>query len=401
MYDFMIVGGGIIGMSVAWQLKNKLPDAKIALLEKEALPAQHQTVHNSGVIHAGVYYTPGTMKAKFCYEGNKVTREFCDDNGIPYDICGKLIVATNDLEMERMKALWERTKENGLERYWLDAQELKEREPNVTGIGGIYFPSSGIVSYKQVTAKMAERFSEKGGEVYYNSEVVALQELPDRMIVNTKNNKYETKYLITCGGLMSDKIVAMLGVKPDFIICPFRGEYYQLHAKHNQIVKHLIYPVPDPSVPFLGVHLTRMIDGSVTVGPNAVLAYKREGYNKTDFCIKDVGEMLGHKGIRKVLQKNFKIGLMEMKNSIFKSGYIKLVQKYCPSLTVADLGPYPSGVRAQAVSNDGQLIEDFVFVRTPRSVNVCNAPSPAATSSIPIGRHILSKVDEMLAGVSE
>lgn len=395
-YDFIIIGGGIIGTSVAMQLINKHPKSKIALLEKENSLAKHQTGHNSGVIHAGVYYTPGSLKAKFCFEGNKATKEFCDENGIKYDVCGKLLVATTSLEMQRMKALWERTQENGLERFLLDDLQLKEREPNITGLGGIFFPSTAIVSYSEVTKAMARRFEEKGGKIFYNTEVKALREHSKGMIVKTTQGQFESQYLISCSGLMSDKIVRLLGMKPNFIITPFRGEYYQLRAEHNNIVKHLIYPIPDPTVPFLGVHLTRMIDGSVTVGPNAVLAYKREGYKKSDFSLSDMKEMLFHSGVRRVIAKHFKTGLVELKNSLCKSGYLKLVQKYCPKLRKDDLIPYPAGVRAQAVSDDGELIEDFLFVNTRRSVNVCNAPSPAATSALPIGKHILKEVEKML-----
>lgn len=398
IYDFIIVGGGIIGMSVAMQLQKKLPDSKIALLEKESDVARHQTGHNSGVIHAGVYYTPGSLKAKFCFEGNKATREFCDNNGVKYDICGKLLVATNELEMERMIALWDRTAANGLERYWLDSNELRAREPNIVGMGGIFFPSSGIVSYTEVTKAMMKRFIESKGEVSLNTQVVGLTEHSNGVVVKTNRGQFEGRYLITCAGLQSDRLVGMLDVPLEFVICPFRGEYYQLSATHNHIVRHLIYPIPDPSVPFLGVHLTRMIDGSVTVGPNAVLALKREGYKKSDISLSYVCEMLRHKGIRKVIRDNFSTGLQEFKNSLFKDGYLKLVQKYCPSLSRDDLRPYPAGVRAQAVSNDGKLIEDFLFVNTASCIFVCNAPSPAATSAIPIGAHILEKVEGMVEG---
>lgn len=396
MYDFAIIGGGIIGMSVAMQLKQKLPDASIVVLEKETGLARHQTGHNSGVIHAGVYYTPGTLKAKFCYEGNKLTKEFCDNNGIKYDICGKLLVATNELEMERMEALWKRTEDNGLERYRLDAQELREREPNIVGLGGIYFPSSGIVSYTQVTNTMGKRFEQAGGKIVLGAEVFAINEYKDHVQVKTTKGRFPARYMISCSGLMSDRIVKMLGIEPDFVICPFRGEYYQLAPKHNSVVKHLIYPIPDPTMPFLGVHLTRMIDGSVTVGPNAVLAFTREGYKKSDMCFLEMAQMVAHKGIRTVLKNHFKAGMFEMKNSLIKGGYLKLVNKYCPSIAKDDLMPYPAGVRAQAVSNDGELIEDFIFVNTDRTVNVCNAPSPAATSALPIGKHILEKVFSMI-----
>lgn len=403
MYDFVIIGGGIIGMSTAMQLIDVYPDASIALLEKESEPACHQTGHNSGVIHAGVYYTPGSLKAQFCLAGNRATKAFCDQNGIRYDTCGKMLVATSELEMTRMRALWDRTAANGLEREWLSAAELRERErePNITGLGGIFVPSSGIVSYRDVTAAMAKIFQAKGGEIVYNAEVSALKEHAAGVVITTRGGQiYEASTLISCSGLMADRLVKMLGVDPGFIICPFRGEYFRLASQHNQIVNHLIYPIPDPAMPFLGVHLTRMIDGSVTVGPNAVLAFKREGYRKGDFSLSDTLEIFGSSGIRRVLQNNLRSGLGEMKNSLCKSGYLRLVQKYCPSLTLKDLQPWPAGVRAQAVSPDGKLIDDFLFVTTPRSIHTCNAPSPAATSAIPIGAHIVSKVQTLLASQS-
>ena len=401
MYDFVIIGGGIIGMSTAMQLIEVYPDARIALLEKESGPACHQTGHNSGVIHAGVYYTPGSLKAQFCLAGNRATKAFCDQNGIRYDTCGKMLVATTEQEMERMRALWDRTAANGLEREWLNAQELREREPNITGLGGIFVPSSGIVSYREVTAAMAKIFQDRGGEIIYNADVSALKEHTSGVVVRTRQGQeFEGSTLITCSGLMADRLVKMLGVEPGFIICPFRGEYFRLAAEHNQVVNHLIYPIPDPAMPFLGVHLTRMIDGSVTVGPNAVLAFKREGYRKRDFSLSDTLEILGSSGIRRVLQNNLRAGLSEMKNSLCKSGYLRLVQKYCPSLTLNDLQPWPAGVRAQAVSPDGKLIDGFLFVTTPRSIHTCNAPSPAATSAIPIGAHIVSQVQTLLANQS-
>ena len=396
MYDFIIIGGGIVGMSTAWQLKKAYPDHKILLLEKESGPAQHQTGHNSGVIHAGVYYTPGSLKAKFCLAGNIATKEFCREHHIPFDECGKLLVATNDLEMARMKALWDRSEANGLERYWLHAEELKEREPNIKGVGGIFVPSSGIVNYHQVTLAMGKEFERLGGEIRYHAEVIGLKEETTQVVVETRQGDIQGKYLVSCSGLMADRVVRMLGIKPDFKICPFRGEYYLLKPEHNQIVNHLIYPIPDPDMPFLGVHLTRMIDGTVTVGPNAVLAFKREGYNKRDISVRDTVEMFTYPGILKVLMKNLKPGLVEMKNSVHKSGYLNLVRKYCPSLQLDDLTPYPAGIRAQAVSKDGNLVDDFLFVNTQRTINVCNAPSPAATSAIPIGGYIVDKVKQQV-----
>lgn len=395
MYDFIIVGGGILGMSTAMQLKQAYPDSRMLLLEKEDEPGKHQTGNNSGVIHAGVYYAPGSLKSKFCLQGNVATKAFCDEHDIPYQTCGKLLVATNDTEMQRMQELWERTASNGVERHWVSADELQEREPNITGLGGIFVPSSGIVDYKVVAATMGKVFSDAGGEIRYNAPVTALKETNSEVVVTTPQENFAGKRLITCSGLMADRVVRMLGLTPEFTICPFRGEYYRLAPQHNSIVNHLIYPIPDPSMPFLGVHLTRMIDGSVTVGPNAVLAWKREGYKKTDFSLRDTLGMFTNPSILKVFKDNLKPGLMEFKNSIYKRGYLSEVQKYCPSLTLDDLKPYPAGVRAQAITKDGKLMDDFLFMNTRRTVNVCNAPSPAATSAIPIGRHIVEKVREL------
>ena len=392
--DFIIIGGGIVGASTAMQLQEQYPDAKILLLEKEAAFAQHQTGHNSGVIHAGVYYKPGTLKAQFCIEGNRETKAFCNHWEIPFDECGKLLVATNELELERMKALWERTEANGLERYWVDQKELSEREPNIVGLEGIFVPSSGIVSYTKITQQMIDLFISRGGEVLVETEVLAIKESNQSISLTTSSGTFEAGFVISCAGLMSDRIVRMLGETPEFTICPFRGEYFKLPDNMRSIVKHMIYPIPDPATPFLGVHLTPMINGDLTVGPNAVLAFKREGYRKTDISLNDSFETLTNPGVLKVLKKNIKSGVREMRNSLFKSMYLKEVQKYCPQISERDLLAYPAGVRAQAVSNNGELIDDFLFVATERTFNVCNAPSPAATSAIPIGRHIVQQIVE-------
>ncbi|MHA7880225.1 MAG: L-2-hydroxyglutarate oxidase [Saccharospirillum sp.] len=396
MYDVILIGGGILGVSTAMQLKQQYPDYRMLLIEKESDLGQHQTGNNSGVIHAGVYYTPGSLKAKFCFEGNRATKAFCTEHGIAFEECGKVLVATNALEMTRMKALWERTEANGLERYWLSAEELAEREPNIQGVGGIFVPSSGIVDYGEVARAMGRVFTEAGGEIRLATEVVGLEERSDEVVVKTTEGDLRSRYMVSCSGLMSDRVVRMLGLEPSFTICPFRGEYYRLAPRHNRVVNHLIYPIPDPAMPFLGVHLTRMIDGTVTVGPNAVLAWKREGYRKTDFSFSDTVATLTNPGVLKVLKKNLKPGLLELKNSVFKGGYLKEVQKYCPSIELGDLEPYPAGVRAQAVSRDGKLVDDFLFMNTRRTVNVCNAPSPAATSALPIGAHILQQVSGLM-----
>ncbi|WP_417225514.1 L-2-hydroxyglutarate oxidase [Amphritea sp.] len=397
-YDYIIIGGGIVGMSTGWQLKQRFPEANILLLEKESVYSKHQTGHNSGVIHAGVYYAPGSLKAQFCKAGVAATMQFCDDNDVPYNQCGKLLVATNALEAERMQALYQRCHDNGIDVELLDAAQLKAREPNIVGVGGMLVKDTAIVNYQQVTTKMAERFVEMGGDARLNHQVIGLQETADEVMVEALHQgekvRFKGKFLITCSGLMADRTTKMLGIKTDFQIIPFRGEYYKLPSKYNSIVNHLIYPIPDPELPFLGVHLTRMIDGSVTVGPNAVQGWKREGYGKINISLRDIWDMVTFPGFWRVLKANIGTGIVETKNSLWKPGYLKLVQKYCPQLKVEDLQPYPAGIRAQAVMNDGSLVHDFLFAESPRSLHVCNAPSPAATSAIPIGNYICDKVVE-------
>ncbi|MCG6217476.1 L-2-hydroxyglutarate oxidase [Vibrio furnissii] len=395
-FDYVIVGGGIVGVSTAWQLKQQYPDKSILLVEKEAGFSRHQTGHNSGVIHAGVYYAPGSLKADFCKRGVERTVSFCAKHDIPVENCGKLLVATNAVELERMQALFERCQQNELDVALLDAAQLKLAEPNITGLGAIYVKTTSIVNYRLVTEKMAEEFKALGGEVCLSTEVVGLNETDQEISVQCRYKgspiTFHSQFLVSCSGLMADRMTKMLGLATDFQIIPYRGEYYRLAPKHNQVVKHLIYPIPDPELPFLGVHLTRMIDGSVTVGPNAVQGFKREGYGKVNISVRDVWEMLRFSGFWKVTAKNLKTGLVEMKNSLWKPGYLQLVRKYCPSIELADLQPYPAGIRAQAVLSDGTLVHDFLFAESPRSLHVCNAPSPAATSAMPIGEYICQKI---------
>lgn len=397
-FDYIIIGGGIVGVSTAWQLQQQFPDKRIVIIEKEHQFACHQTGHNSGVIHAGVYYQPGSLKAKFCKEGVQATIAFCQDNHIHYEQCGKLLVATNALEHERMLALYARCVDNGIDAELLDQAQLKQREPNINGTGAIFVKQTGIVNYQQVTIKMAEKFQQLGGTVLLQHEVVALSEDANTVTVKAEHDGQEIiitgDFLVACSGLMADRTTKMLGIQTDFQIIPFRGEYYRLPAKHNQIVNHLIYPIPDPDLPFLGVHLTRMIDGSVTVGPNAVQGWKREGYGKLNVSLKDIFDMVRFGGFWRVLKNNFKVGLIETLNSWWKPGYLKTVQKYCPSLTIDDLQSYPAGIRAQAVMKDGSMVHDFLFAQSPRSLHVCNAPSPAATSALPIGAYICEKVSQ-------
>lgn len=396
MYDYIVVGGGIVGVSTAWQLQSRFPDKAILLIEKETGFSQHQTGHNSGVIHAGVYYAPGSLKAEFCKAGVEATTRFCAKHEIPVENCGKLLVATTPLEVERMQALYERCHQNGLDVELIDQQELKQREPNIVGLGAIAVSTTSIVNYRQVTEKMADEFVQAGGEVQLGTEVTGIEEWPDQILVSARcGNKVvnvDGQFLVVCSGLMADRLTRMMGIETDFQIIPYRGEYYRLPEKYNRIVNHLIYPIPDPDLPFLGVHLTRMIDGSVTVGPNAVQGWKREGYGKINVSLRDIWDMVTFPGFWKVSAKHLKTGLIETKNSWWKAGYLKLVNKYCPQIKVEDLQPYPAGIRAQAVLKDGTLVHDFLFAESDRSLHMCNAPSPAATSAIPIGGYICDKI---------
>ncbi len=391
-YDYCIIGGGIVGLATAMALLEQRPGASLLILEKEASLGLHQTGHNSGVIHAGIYYAPGSLKAELCKRGAQATKEFCTEHGIAFDVCGKLLVASNPLEMQRMGALHERSRQNGLKVDRLDAAELKRREPNIAGLGALFVDTTGIVDYKQVCDAMARVIEKAGGEVRLSTTVRAIQERGEHVEIADQQQTWRARQLVVCAGLQSDRLARLAGVKIDHQIIPFRGEYYRLPASKNQIVNHLIYPIPDPELPFLGVHLTRMIDGSVTVGPNAVLGFAREGYPKLSLNWRDVAEYARFPGFWKTIWNNLGSGTTEMKNSLFKRGYLEQCRKYCPSLEVEDLLPYEAGIRAQAVMRDGTLVHDFLFAETPRMVHVCNAPSPAATSAIPIGQMIAEKI---------
>lgn len=391
-YDIVLIGGGIVGVSTAWKLKQRYPNASILLIEKESSLAKHQTGHNSGVIHAGVYYKPGSLKAEFCKRGATQTLAFCQEHALPFEKCGKLLVPTDIIEYERMEALEERCSQNGIETQRLSAIELKKLEPSIKGFAALLVPATGITDYRKITLKMSELFTALGGVIKSGFEVKALRETADKVHIQMEGNTIETKYLVACGGLMADRLAKMMHIDIDFQIVPFRGEYYQLSPIYNQIITHLIYPIPDPELPFLGVHMTRMIDGSVTIGPNAVLGWKREGYGNLNFGLKDSFEMILFIGFWKLICNNLKSGLCEIRDSLYKTGYLNRVRKYCPSLTISDLYPYPAGIRAQAVKRNGSLVHDFLFAESERSLHVCNAPSPAATSAIPIGEYLCRKV---------
>ncbi|AMK32017.1 L-2-hydroxyglutarate oxidase [Pseudomonas mosselii] len=391
-YDYCIIGGGIVGLATAMALLERRPGASLLILEKEASLGRHQTGHNSGVIHAGIYYAPGSLKADLCKRGAQATKDFCSAHGIAFEVCGKLLVASNDLEAQRMQALYERSQQNGLKVERLDADALREREPNIVGKGALFLDATGIVDYQQVCDAMAKVIGQAGGELRLSTTVRAIQEHGDHVAISADGNTWRARQLVACAGLQSDRLARLAGVRIDHQIIPFRGEYYRLPASKNQIVSHLIYPIPDPELPFLGVHLTRMIDGSVTVGPNAVLGFGRENYRKFSVNWRDVAEYARFPGFWKTLWNNLGSGTTEMKNSLFKRGYLEQCRKYCPSLEVEDLLPYEAGIRAQAVMRDGTLVHDFLFAETPRMVHVCNAPSPAATSAIPIGQMIAEKI---------
>ena len=393
-YDFIIIGAGIVGLSTAWQLQQRHPDARILLLEKEPEPARHQTGHNSGVVHAGVYYEPGSLKARFCKEGAAATYAFCRKNGLPFERTGKLLVASNPVELERMHRLFERCRQNELEPELLSVDQLHELEPAIRGVGAFLVRESGIVDFPAICRVMMQQLIDRGATIHFSKEVTGINESPAQIRVHSRETVFNAAQLIVCGGLMADRLARLQGLDISFRVIPFRGEYYRLRSGLNKLTRHLIYPIPDPGLPFLGVHLTRMIDGSITVGPNAVQGWKREGYGRINFSFRDTVDMLAFSGFWKLAGNNFGHGVRETWNSIWKRGYLKQVQKYCPQIELADLQPHPAGIRAQAVLPDGTMIHDFLFEQTPRSLHVCNAPSPAATSAIPIGKHICDLLNE-------
>ncbi|MEG0634928.1 MAG: L-2-hydroxyglutarate oxidase [Pseudomonas sp.] len=392
IYDFCIIGGGIVGLATAMELLKRQPNASLVILEKEPVLAKHQTGHNSGVIHAGIYYAPGSLKADLCKRGAEATKQFCSEHGIKFEVCGKLLVASTALEVQRMEALYARSQLNGMKVERLDAEQLRAREPNIVGLGGLFLDATGIVDYRQVCETMAAVIRRNGGEICLEKTVTAIAEDTDKVTVSTHDGAWQARHLVVCAGLQSDRLATLAGIDIDHQIIPFRGEYFRLPASKNNIVNHLIYPIPDPELPFLGVHLTRMIDGSVTVGPNAVLGLGRENYKKFSVNWKDVAEYARFPGFWKTIWQNLGSGSVEMKNSLFKSGYLEQCRKYCPSLELDDLLPYEAGIRAQAVMRDGSLVHDFLFAQTPRMLHVCNAPSPAATSAIPIGEMIADRM---------
>jgi L-2-hydroxyglutarate oxidase len=392
IYDFCIVGGGIVGLASALKLLERRPGASLVLIEKEAALGRHQTGHNSGVIHSGIYYAPGSLKADLCKRGAEATKAFATEHGIPFEICGKHIVATSDKELRRLEILYERAGQNGIAAERIDGAELRRREPSITGIGAIFTPSTGIVDYPAMCAAMAKLLRTAGAEIVLDSEVTAIVETGGVVSVRSGERAWSARNLLTCAGVQSDRIARLAGMQVDHHIVPFRGEYFSLPARLNDVVKTLIYPVPDPDLPFLGIHLTRMIDGGVTVGPNAVLGFAREKYRRFGFNLRDTADWATFPGLWKTLGRNWRSATVELRNSLWRRGYLEECRKYCPSLTLADLQPHPAGIRAQAVMRDGSLAHDFVFVGSERQLHVCNAPSPAATSALPIGDMIADRL---------
>ncbi|MFB2549998.1 L-2-hydroxyglutarate oxidase [Ensifer soli] len=392
MYDYCVIGGGIVGLATAMRLKQRRPDCRLVLIEKEARLGQHQTGHNSGVIHAGIYYQPGSLKAELCRLGARATKDFCAEHGIRFDVCGKLLVATDAVELQRMQALLERSAANAIEVRPVSAGELREREPNISGLGALLVPSTGIVDYREVCLAMGRVIAEAGGEIVLGRAVDGIAETAEGVTVSADGASWRARALVVCAGLQSDRLAMMAGVAIDHRIIPFRGEYYRLPPSRNGIVNHLIYPIPDPDLPFLGIHLTRMIDGGVTVGPNAVIGFAREGYPRLSFNAADVLDYAGFPGFWKTVLRNRRSAATELKNSLWKRGYLAECRKYCPSLTLDDLQPQEAGIRAQAVKRDGTLVHDFIFARTVRMLHVCNAPSPAATSALPIADRIVAEL---------
>ncbi|WP_353476656.1 L-2-hydroxyglutarate oxidase (plasmid) [Salipiger sp. H15] len=396
--DYLIIGAGILGAALGAEVARRNPGKRVQVVEKEALPAFHQTGRNSGVVHSGVYYTPGSLKARFCREGLEETRAFCAAHGIGYDARGKLIVATDALEESRLGALETRAAENGVTAHRLDAAGLRQREPNVSGVAALHIPATAIVDYTGVTRALLAQVEDSGGAVRFNAEVTGIRATGDshEVLINggkTAQDRISAGRVIACTGLASDRVARMLGIDPEVRILPFRGEYFVLPPRLNTVVHSMIYPVPDPALPFLGVHLTPMIDGTITVGPNAVLSLAREKYGRFSVDARDAASALFYPGLWRTLARHPRATLNELKGSMFRGAYLKLVQKYSPGITLADLGTYRSANRAQAVRPDGTLVDDFLIRSLGGVTAVLNAPSPAATSAMPIARHIAGMLD--------
>lgn len=393
----IVIGGGIVGLATALKLGKRFPGAKVTVLEKEASVGRHQTTNNSGVLHCGLYYKPGSIKARMAVEGIREMVDFCRDNGISHDICGKLVVAVDDTEVARLKNLLERGTANGLQGLrWLNRDQMLEIEPNVGGVAGLHVPQEGIVDYQEVCEAMLKKIAEQGGRVVTSAKVLKLRQPDGGWVAETTAGEFAADFLVNCAGLHCDRISELAGEKREVRIIPFRGEYYKLRPSRQHLVKHLIYPVPDPQFPFLGVHFTRLIEGGVEAGPNAVLAFKREGYKKTDLHPSDLFDALTFGGLWKFLGHHKRMCWEEIKRSFSKKLFCQSLQRLVPAVQIEDLDTGGAGVRAQAMTPDGTLVQDFSFVRGRHALHVLNAPSPAATASLAIGGEIVRQVAEGL-----
>ncbi|MFN8341213.1 MAG: L-2-hydroxyglutarate oxidase [Cyclobacteriaceae bacterium] len=395
-YDVIVVGGGIVGLATSLQLLRQRPGLKLLLLEKEDGPARHQTGNNSGVIHSGLYYKPGSLKATNCIRGYHLLIDFCQQHSIPYELCGKIVVATTPEEQPLLENLYQRGQQNGLTGLRkLSAGELKEYEPHVAGLEGMFVPQTGIVDYTLVAARYASLIVQQGGEIRYNERVTAISQRAATTVISSKGS-YECRLVVSCAGLYSDKVAAMTVPSLNVRIIPFRGEYYKLKKEKESLVRNLIYPVPDPNFPFLGVHFTRMAKGGVEAGPNAVLAFRREGYKKSDIHLGELAESLAWPGFQKVASRYWRTGMGEMYRSFSKAAFTKALQKLIPAIQESDLTAGGAGVRAQACDRTGGLVDDFLILEETAAIHVCNAPSPAATSSLAIGETIAARAEAHL-----
>jgi L-2-hydroxyglutarate oxidase len=390
--DYAVVGGGLIGLSTALALKRAEPDADVVVLEKEAGTARHQSGRNSGVIHSGIYYKPGSLKAQFSVAGAARLVAFCNEHDIDHEICGKVVVATHESELPRMLELERRGRANGADVTRLTMEELREREPAVRAIAALLVRGTGIVSYPQVAATVQRLLEEAGGQVVLDARVLGIHKRGREVVLDTTRGEVQTRFLINCAGLHSDRVAQLDGVVPPARIVPFRGEYYELRPGARHLVRGLIYPVPDPAFPFLGVHLTRMIDGSVHAGPNAVLSLKREGYRKRDFAMKDAVSVATYRGFWRLASRHGVEGMRELHRSLSRRAFVRSLQRLVPDVGTDDVEPATAGVRAQALLRDGSLVDDFLIVEGARSLHVLNAPSPGATSSLVIGETLAGRV---------
>jgi (S)-2-hydroxyglutarate dehydrogenase len=392
--DVLIVGGGIIGLATAYRLGREFPQRKVTLLEKETELARHQTGHNSGVLHSGIYYRPGSLRAANCRAGKSAMEQFCVEEKIAYEICGKVIVATCEEELPALANIFDRGQANGVKCEMIERARLAELEPHAAGIRAIHVPEAGIVDYKAVCQRLAQRIAEAGGQIVCGARVKRMHENGDAVIVESEAGDYQARYVVTCAGLQSDRVAKLSGQEVEQKIVPFRGEYFDLKPEAHHLCRNLIYPVPDPNFPFLGVHFTRTIHGGVECGPNAVLAFAREGYRKRDISPRDLAETLSYPGFLRLAAKYWRTGMGEMWRSFSKQAFVRALQRLVPEIQVEHLTAAPSGVRAQAVGRDGAMVDDFLILQSERVVNVCNAPSPAATASLNIGRMIVEKLAE-------